>query len=414
MHNTESPGLNPPMTAKTQRGPLCQLKVIELGNFVAGPYCTRLLAEFGAEVIKIELPNEGDPIRKWRVLDDKGTSYWWYVQSRNKKCITLDCRQPEGLDILKSLVREADVLVENFRPGTLDSWGLTAKVLQDLNPKLVVARISGFGQDGPYRDRVSFGAIAEAMSGLRYITGYPDRPPTRVGISLGDSIAALYGVIGIVMALYHRDAKGGSGQEVDVALCESVFSLMESMVTEYDQKGVIRERSGSALPGIAPSNVYPTKDSGYVVIAANGDAIVRRLLKVIDREDLIHDEHWVTNVVRAKHSEEIDAVISGWTSSKPLKDCLDQLNAGGVPAARIYNVADIVHDPQYLARGMILEMQHPELGSVKVPGVVPKLSQTPGAVEWLGPAMGEHNIEVLKKIGLSESQIGAMQKKGII
>jgi len=388
--------------------------VIELGNLVAGPFCTRLLAEFGALVIKIELPNEGDPIRKWRVLDDTGTSYWWYVQSRNKKCITLDCRQPEGLRILKLLIRDADVLVENFRPGTLDKWGLSAETLRDLNSKLIVSRISGFGQDGPYKDRVAFGAIAEAMSGLRYITGYPDRPPTRVGISLGDSIAALYSVIGVLMALYHRDLKGGPGQEVDVALSEAVFSLMESMVTEYDQKGVIRERSGSALPGIAPSNAYPTLDGGYVVIAANGDAIVRRLLRALDREDLINDARWTSNEVRVKHAAEIDCVIGKWTGGLTLDDCLERLNAARVPAARIYNVADIVEDPQYQAREMILEIQHPGLGLVKVPGIVPKLSQTPGAVEWLGPAMGEHNIEVLKGVGLTDSQIEVMRSKGII
>ena len=405
---------NHAMTDKTLKGPLNGLKVIELGNLVAGPFCTRLLAEFGAHVVKIELPNEGDPIRKWRILDDTGTSYWWYVQSRNKKCITLDCRQPEGLRILKLLVRDVDVLVENFRPGTLDKWGLTAQALKELNPKLIISRISGFGQDGPYKDRAAFGAIAEAMSGLRYITGYPDRPPTRVGISLGDSIAALYSVIGILMALYHRDVKGGPGQEVDVALSEAVFSLMESMVTEYDQKGFIRERTGSALPGIVPSNAYPTKEGGFVVIAANGDAIVRRLLGAMCRKDLMEDPRWATNDVRVTHAEAIDKVIGAWTVGLTLDDCLERLNAAGVPAARIYNVADIVQDPQYQARQMILEIEHPGLGLVKVPGIVPKLSETPGAVKWLGPAMGEHNMEVLKNIGLTDAQIEAMRSKGII
>jgi crotonobetainyl-CoA:carnitine CoA-transferase CaiB-like acyl-CoA transferase len=402
------------MPAAIDKGPLKGLKVIELGNLVAGPFCSRILAEFGADVIKIELPKEGDPIRKWRVLHKNGTSLWWYVQSRNKRCITLDCRKPEGLTILKALIREADVLVENFRPGTLAKWGLSEEVLNELNPKLIIARISGFGQTGPYKDRVAFGAIAEAISGLRYVTGYPDRPPTRVGISLGDSVAALYSVIGILMALYHRDVKGGSGQEIDVALHEAVFSLMEGMITEYDQKGVIRERTGSVLPGITPSNVYPTKDGGFVVIAANGDAIVRRLLEVIGRGDLVDDKQWATNDARAKHANAIDEIISDWTLGLTLDECLNRLTEADVPASRIYSVVDIVKDPQYQAREMILEMNDPALGETKVPGVVPKLSKTPGSVKWLGPEMGRHNLEVLKSIGLTESQIAAIKEQGII
>src|SRR3984957_19433406 len=355
------------MPGAISKGPLIGLKVIELGNLVAGPFCTRILAEFGADVVKIELPKEGDPIRKWRVLSKNGTSLWWYVQSRNKKCITLDCRRPEGLKVLESLISEADVVVENFRPGTLAKWGLTEEVLKELNPKLIVSRISGFGQDGPYKDRVAFGAIAEAISGLRYVTGYPDRPPTRVGISLGDSVAALYSVIGILMALYYRDVKGGGGQEIDVALYEAVFSLMEGMVTEYDQEGVIRERTGSVLPGITPSNVYPTQD-GFVVIAANGDAIVQRLLLAMGREDLMGDERWRTNDTRSKHSDVIDKTISEWTTTLALDECLDRLMRADVPAGRIYNVADMVDDPQYKARDMILDVAHPHLGTVKVPG----------------------------------------------
>ena len=402
------------MVTTNDKGPLRGVKVIELGNLVAGPFCARILAEFGADVVKIELPKEGDPIRKWRVLSKNGTSLWWYVQSRNKKCITLDCRRPEGLTILKELIRGADVLVENFRPGTLAKWGLTEEVLKELNPKLVVSRISGFGQDGPYKDRVAFGAIAEAISGLRYVTGYPDRPPTRVGISLGDSVAALYSVIGILMALYYRDVKGGGGQEIDVALYEAVFSLMEGMVTEYDQEGVIRERTGSVLPGITPSNVYPTKDDGFVVIAANGDAIVRRLLVTIGREDLVNDKQWVSNEARAKHAEAIDKIISDWSLALTQEECLSRLTAADVPASRIYSVVDIVKDPQYQARDMILEMNDPALGETKVPGVVPKLSKTPGSVKWLGPEMGRDNLEVLKSIGLTESQIAAMKEQGII
>jgi crotonobetainyl-CoA:carnitine CoA-transferase CaiB-like acyl-CoA transferase len=402
------------MAASTGRGPLEGLRVIELGNLVAGPFCTRILAEFGADVIKIELPKEGDPIRKWRVLHKNGTSLWWYVQSRNKKCVTLDCRKPEGLAVLKSLIRETDVLVENFRPGTLAKWGLTGEILEELNPKLIISRISGFGQSGPYKDRVAFGAIAEAVSGLRYLTGYPDRPPTRVGISLGDSIAALYAVIGILMALYHRDMKGGSGQDIDVALHEAVFSLMEGMITEYDQNGVIRERTGSVLPGITPSNVYPTKDGGFVVIAANGDSIVRRLLVAIGRKDLVEDERWVTNDARAKHADAIDKTINQWTLGLTLDECLAHLTEADVPASRIYNVVDIISDPQYQEREMILEIADPDLGLVKVPGIVPKLSKTPGRVNWLGPRLGMHNQEVFESINLTEVQIAAMKEKGVI
>jgi crotonobetainyl-CoA:carnitine CoA-transferase CaiB-like acyl-CoA transferase len=402
------------MVSGIDGGPLKGLKVIELGNLVAGPFCTRILADFGAEVIKIELPKGGDPIRTWRILHKNGTSLWWYLQSRNKKCITLDCRRPEGLAVLKSLIHEADVFVENFRPGTLAKWGLTSEVLARLNPRLIVARISGFGQTGPYKDRAAFGSIAEAVSGLRYVTGYPDRPPTRVGISLGDSIASLYSVIGILMALYYRDIKGGGGQDIDVALYEAVFSLMEGMITEYDQKGIVRERSGSVLPGITPSNAYPTRDKAFVVIAANGDAIVERLLETIGRKDLVGNEEWLTNDARSKHAEAVDKTIREWTLGLTLDQCLEQLTKADVPAARIFSVVDILQDPQYKQRDMILEFTDPDLGSTKIPGIVPKLSKTPGRVNWLGPKMGAHNLEVLKNIGLSELQIETMREKGII
>lgn len=402
------------MTEANSKGPLAGIKVIEMGTLIAGPFGTRILAEFGAEVIKIEVPKSGDPIRTWRVLHENGTSLWWYVQSRNKKCITLDCRQPEGLDVLKSLLKEADVLVENFRPGTLAKWGLTEDVLKEINPGLIISHISGFGQTGPYSDRAGYGAVGESMGGFRYLTGYPDRAPTRVGISLGDSVAALYSVIGILMALYHRDVHKGGAQEVDVALYEAVFSLMESMVPEYAQKGVIRERTGSVLPGIAPSNVYPTKDEKYVVIAANGDAIVQRLLKVMDREDLLADPRFDGNENRVKNMQFIDDLIGRWSSSLMLDECLEQLNRAAVPAGPIYSIADIFRDPQYQARDMLLDVPHPDFGALKVPGIVPKLSKTPGQVDWLGPKLGEHNIDVLKDIGLTDAQIAAMAAKGVI
>lgn len=395
------------------KGPLAGIKVIEMGTLIAGPFGARLLAEFGAEVIKIEVPKKGDPIRNWRVLHN-GTSLWWYVQSRNKKCITLDCGVPDGLAVLKSLLKEADVLIENFRPGTLDKWGLSKEVLAEINPKLIVSRISGFGQTGPYSKRPGFGAIGESMGGIRYLTGYPGQAPTRVGISLGDSVAALYSVIGILMALYHRDMQQGGGQEIDVALYEAVFSLMESMVPEYDQKQVIRERSGSVLPGIAPSNVYATKDGKYAVIAANGDAIVQRLLKLIGREDLINDARFSDNEQRVKHMLFIDDLITTWTMTMDLAECLDLLNSNGVPAGPIYSIQDIFDDPQYKAREMIIDVAHPEFGHLKVPGIIPKLSKTPGSVQWLGPKLGEHNLEVLKNIGLSEQQIAQMAAQGVI
>ena len=394
-------------------GPLAGIKVIEMGTLIAGPFGARLLAEFGADVIKIEVPKKGDPIRNWRELH-KGTSLWWYVQSRNKRCITLDCAVPDGLAVLKTLLAEADVLVENFRPGTLEKWGLTKEVLADINPHLIVSRISGFGQTGPYSQRPGFGAIGESMGGFRYLTGYPGQAPTRVGISLGDSVAGLYSVIGIMMALYHRDVRNGGGQEIDVALYEAVFSLMESMVPEFDQKQVIRERSGSVLPGIAPSNVYPTNDGKYAVIAANGDAIVQRLLRLMGRDDLLDDERFASNAQRVQNMAFIDGLISDWSMSMDLAQCLAALNASGIPAGPIYSIQDIFEDPQYKARDMILEVPHPEFGLLKVPGIVPKLSKTPGSVQWLGPKLGEHNLEVLRQIGLSDAQIAQMAAQGVI
>jgi len=393
--------------------PLEGVKVLEMGSLIAGPFCTRVLADFGAEVIKIELPKKGDQIRSWRVLHE-GTSLWWYVQSRNKKTISLDCRSEEGLEVAKKLLSECDVLVENFRPGTLDKWGLSDEVLKEINPNLIVSHISGYGQDGPYRDRAGYGAIGEAMGGLRYLTGYPDLPPTRVGISIGDSVAALYSVIGIMMALYHRDVHRGEAQTIDVALYEAIFSLMESMLPEYDFAGVKRERTGNILPGVTPSNVYKSKEGHYIAIAANGDNIFQRLLKVMGREDLVGDERYLTNDKRWENVDFIDKMIEDWAMQYELKECVDILNENGVPAGAIYSIEDIVKDPQYKARNMIVDVPHPELGSLKVPGVVPKLSKTPGEIKWLGPKVGEYNNEVLKEIGLTDEQIAKLYEKGII
>lgn len=401
------------MTPTPPRGPLAGIKVIELGTLIAGPFGARLLAEFGADVIKIESPKKGDPIRNWRVLHN-GTSLWWYVQSRNKRCITLDCAVPDGLAVLKTLLAEADVLIENFRPGTLEKWGLTQAVLAELNPNLVVSRISGFGQTGPYSQRPGFGAIGESMGGFRYLTGYPGQAPTRVGISLGDSVAGLYSVIGIMMALYHRDVRQGGGQEIDVALYEAVFSLMESMVPEFDQKQVVRERSGSVLPGIAPSNVYPTNDGKYAVIAANGDAIVQRLLVLIGHSALRDDPRFASNAQRVAHMAFIDDLISAWTMTMDLPHCLAALTAADIPAGPIYSIADIFDDPHFAARNMIVPVPHAEFGMLKVPGIIPKLSKTPGSIQWLGPRLGEHNVEVLRQIGVSDAQIALMTAQGVI
>jgi crotonobetainyl-CoA:carnitine CoA-transferase CaiB-like acyl-CoA transferase len=397
----------------TNSPPLKGVKVLEMGSLIAGPFCSRILAEFGADVIKIERPKVGDPIRQWRVMHNDN-SIWWYVQSRNKKCVTIDFQTEEGLAIVKSLLKECDVLVENFRPGTLAKWGLSAKVLEEMNPRLIVCRISGFGQTGPYSDRPGFGVVGEAMGGLRYITGYPDQAPARVGTSIGDHLASLYSVIGILMALYHRDTQGGSGQEVDVALYEAVYSLMEAMVSEYDMKGVIRERTGSSFPGIVPSNLYKTGDDKELIIAANADNIFQRLLKVIDRDDLVGDERFLTNGLRAQHEHFLDGIILDWTQRFTMEQCLELLNANGIPCGSIYSVKEIVKDPHYLDRDMILEIEHARTGKIKVPGIVPKLSKTPGSINWLGPDLGEHNYEVLKSIGLTDQQIVLLQEKQII
>lgn len=402
------------MNTVKRKFPLEGIKVVEMGSLIAGPFCSRILAEFGAEVIKIEPPKGGDQIRKWRVLDDTGTSLWWYVQSRNKKCITLDCRSEEGLQITKKLLEEADVLIENFKPGTIAKWGLSKEVLEELNPRLITCHISGYGQDGPYHDRPGYGAIGEAMGGMRYLTGYPHLPPTRVGISIGDSVASLYSVIGILMALYNRDQASGRGQEVDVALYEAIFSLMESMVPEYDKAGVIRERTGSVLPGIVPSNIYETKDEKFVVLAANGDNIFQRLLATMKREDLVGDKRFLTNDGRVYHVDYLEQIIRDWVNEYNLDECLEQLHQNGIPAGAIYNIEDIMADPHYQARDMILEIEHPEMGSLKMPGIVPKLSETPGSVNWTGAKLGEHNREVFKEIGLTEEQIAKLHDKGII
>ncbi|MBI6605388.1 MULTISPECIES: CaiB/BaiF CoA transferase family protein [Pseudomonas] len=393
--------------------PLSGIKVIEIGTLIAAPFAARLMAEFGADVIKIESMGQGDPLRKWRKLHE-GTSLWWYLQSRNKKSLALDLKSSEGLDLIKQLLGDADVLIENLRPGGLEKLGLGWEVLHALNPKLTLVRISGYGQTGPYRDRPGFGAIGEAMGGIRYTTGNPESPPARVGVSLGDSLASLHGVIGALMSLLRVKTGQGEGQIVDVSLAESVFNVMESLVPEYDMLGHVRERSGGALPGIAPSNTYPTADGAYVVIAGNSDPIYRRLMHAIGRSDLADAPELAHNDGRAAQSAVLDAAITHWTSSQPIDRVLSALEAAEVPAGRIYSVADIVSDPHYQARDMLLDAQLPGGVSVKMPGIVPKLSQTPGGVNWQGPALGQHTDEILGNLGLGGPDIQRLRASGVV
>lgn len=394
-------------------GPLAGIRVIELGTLIAAPFAARLLAEFGAEVIKIEQPGSGDPLRSWRKLH-QGTSLWWYLQSRNKKSIAIDLKSPQGRDIARRLAAQADVVIENFKPGTLEKLGIGWDQLSALNPNLTLVRISGYGQTGPYRDRSGFGAIGEAMGGLRFTTGDPENPPARVGISIGDSLASLHGVIGALMSLLRVKTGQGGGQVVDVSLYESVFNLMESLVPEYDLMGHVRTRTGGALPGISPSNTYPSSDGRHVVIAGNSDAIFKRLMGVIGRSDLGGDPQLATNDGRVRHNAGLDEAIGAWTSQHTMDDILARLDAADVPAGRIYSVADIVEDPHYAAREMILPAKLPGDVCVKMPGITPKLSATPGGMRWTGPALGQHTDEVLQTLGLPEADIAQLKRSGAV
>ena len=393
--------------------PLQGVKVIELGTLIAGPFCARLLAEFGAEVIKIEPPGGGDPLRKWRKLHD-GTSLWWYAQARNKKSVTLDLKHGEAQEIVRQLARDADIVVENFRPGAMEKWGLGWNDLSAINPRLIMVRLSGFGQTGPYRDRPGFGAIGESMGGLRYVTGHPDRPPVRVGVSIGDSIAALHGAIGALMALHHRNVNGGRGQFVDVALYEAVFNMMESVLPEYGMFGFVRERSGASLPGIVPSNTYVTRDGKYVVIGANADSIFKRMMNAIGRSDLAEDPSLAHNDGRVARTGEIDKVIGDWVAAHDLDHVLDVLEKADVPSGKIYDISDIARDAHYAAREMIGTYRLKDGKSIKLPGIVPKMSETPGETKWIGPALGEHTAEVLTALGYGTEQQRELKKRGVI
>ncbi len=390
------------------------LTVIEMGTLIAGPFCGQILGDFGAEVIKIEDPKAGDPMRQWGRSLPKGHSPWWPVIGRNKKSVTLNLRTPEGQAIARKLIGGADVLVENFRPGALEKWGLGYDSLSADNPGLVMARVSGFGQTGPYASRAGYALIGEAMGGLRYITGEPDRAPARAGISVGDSLAGLHAALGTMMALHARH-RSGKGQVVDAAIYESVLSVMENLITEYGLTGYIRERSGSVLPGIAPSNAYPTKDGALVVIGANQDTLFKRLCEAMGRPELAEDPRYAGHAARGENQTELDALIGAWTSTLAADALLAVMETSGVAAGRVYRAPDMLKDPQFAARDSIVEVPHPVFGAVKMQNAFPKLSDTPGEVRWPGPGLGEHTEAVLMaRAGLSAADLAALRGRGIV
>jgi formyl-CoA transferase len=406
MNSTNTANTTPELAA------LSGLKVLELGQLIAGPFAAKTLADFGAEVIKIETPDSGDPLRKWRMLKD-GTSVWWQVQSRNKRSLALDLRTPEGQDLVRKLASEADVLIENFRPGALEGWGLSPEALMASNPRLIVLRISGYGQTGPYRNRPGFGVIGEAMGGLRHLTAEPGRVPVRVGVSIGDTLSALHGVIGILLALQHRHTSG-QGQVIDVALYEAVFNCMESLLPEYSAFGAVREPAGSALPGIAPTNAYLCQDGAYALVAGNGDSIFKRLMALIERPDLANDPALADNTGRVARVTELDAAIGEWTAQHPVAEVLEALDKASVPAGRIYTVADIAADPHYQARGMLQAVEMDDGSTLTVPGIVPKLSATPGQHRRNAPQLGQDTDQILAEMGLTAEQIQSLKSRGIV
>ena len=406
--------MNPIKKEASKTGPLAGIKILEVGQAIAGPFAASFLAWFGAEVIKVEPPGTGDPLRNWRVVH-QGTSLWWYSMARNKKCITLDLRAKEGQRIARELAKRVDVVLENFRPGTLEKWGLGYGALKKENPGLILARISGYGQTGPNAQKPGFAAVAEAFGGLRYVTGEPDRPPVRPNLSLGDSVAGLHAALGILMALYHRDAKGGTGQVIDVALYESVLNLMEGAISEFDLAGVKREREGMRLTGIVPSGTYPCADDAYIVIGANGDSIFRRFMSAIGRDDLAQDPRLAQNDGRSRHVDEIDAAISDWTLRHPAREAIRILEAAEVPTGPIYSAAEMVEDPHYRERGVYEQAELPGGQSVKLPTVAPKLAATPGGLRWIGPPLGAHNNEVYRDwLGLPATELARLASEGVI
>jgi len=394
--------------------PLEGVRVVEMGSLLAGPFCGQLLADFGAEVIKVEPPGKGDPMRVWGRHQKDGRTLWWPIIARNKKSVTLNLREEKGQDIARRLVAEADVLVENFRPGTLERWGLGYERLSEVNPGLVMVRVSGFGQTGPYRDQAGFGAVGEAMGGVRHVTGFPDRPPPRTGISLGDSLAATFGALGALTALYHREARGGGGQVVDVGIYEAVLALMESTIPEYVLTGHVRGRTGTVLPFVAPSNIYPTRDEDYVLIAGNADTVFDRLAKAVGHPEWAEDERFATHHARGENMEELDARISDWTRERSVEEVIEALAEAGVPTGKVFTAEDMVEDPHYAARENVVTVEDPEIGSFPMQNVVPRLSETPGEVRWTGPALGQHNDEVYGDLlKLDEDERAGFKERGI-
>lgn len=397
------------------QGPLRDVRILELASFIAGPYCGQLFADLGAEVIKVELPDGGDPMRQWGRRPGDGHSVWWAVIGRNKKSVTLDVRTPDGQRIARQLVAKVDVFVENFRPGTVEGWGLGYESVRAINPRLIMVRISGFGQTGPYSDRAAFGSVAEAMAGLRYLSGDPDRPPVRVGISIGDTLAGLFGAVGALAALRRRDADGGTGQCIDVGITDSILAILESVIAEYARFGVARERSGATLPGVAPSNVYPTRDGHWVAIGANADAIFRRLCQAMGKPALAEDPRFATHQARGAGQSELDRIIAEWTEKHDRADLLALLDAAAVPAGPINSAREIVSDPHFLAREMIVKVTDSVLGEVIMQGAVPKFSETPAGVGWAGPRLGEHNQEVYSGLlGMTPEELEELSQKRII
>jgi formyl-CoA transferase len=394
--------------------PLADVRVIELGHLVAGPFCGQLLGDFGAEVIKLEDPSVGDPMREWGREKPYGKSLWWPVVARNKKSATCNLRTAEGQALLKRLVADADVLIENFRPGTLERWGLSPAELWEINPRLVITRVTGFGQSGPYSARAGYGSVGEAMGGIRYVTGDADRMPSRTGISLGDSLAAMFACIGTLVAVYSRE-RSGRGQVVDSAIYEAVLALMESLLPEWELAGYQRERTGTVLPNVAPSNLYPTRDGEMVLIAANQDSVFRRLAAAMERPDLAEDERYATHSARGANMVELDDLIAVWTSTRDAEDLLALMHGGGVPSSRVFRAADMFADPHFAAREAIVRLAHPELGEIPMQNVAPKLSGTPGRVATLGPELGEHNDYVYRTLlGLDDDELSRLRTAGVV
>lgn len=397
------------------RRPLEGVQVVEMGSLLAGPFCGQLLGDFGAEVIKVEPPGKGDPMREWGRHRKEGRTLWWPIIARNKKSVTLNLREEKGQKLACRLIAEADVLVENFRPGTMEKWGLGYENLSEVNSGLVMVRVSGFGQTGPYREQAGFGSIGEAMGGIRHVTGFPDLPPPRTGISLGDSLAATFGALGALTALYHREAHDGRGQVVDVGIYEAVLALMESTIPEYVLAGQIRGRTGSVLPFVAPSNIYPTRDKDYVLIAGNADNVFRRLAKALGHPEWAEDERYATHHARGENMEELDARISEWTERRTGDEVLEAMREAGVPAGKVFTAADMVEDPHYAARGNIVEVEDPEIGPFPMQNVVPRLTETPGEVRWTGPALGQHNEEVYGGLlGLGAEELAGLRERGLV